>query len=144
MAHRKEVRPEEAGSDDVTRPGVDAHSVNGAAHDAGSDEPEANRLEGRASIAPMGWVYKPESLIIGYVPLESRTKQWATESQIEGWFPPPGGERHGCKSNFQISAVALSTRLNRFAAVVLSRSAANGLSTTFVVRRCFQRSSGKS
>ena len=31
-----------------------------------------------------------------------------------------------------------------FAAVVLSRSAANGLSTTFVVRRCFQRSSGKS
>ncbi len=46
----------------------------------------------------MGWVYKPESLIIGYAPLESRTKQWATESQIEGWFPPPGGERHGCKS----------------------------------------------
>ncbi len=42
--------------------------------------------------APMGWVYKPESLIIGYAPLESRTKQWATESQIEGWFPPPGGE----------------------------------------------------
>ena len=34
--------------------------------------------------------------------------------------------------------VALSTRLNRFAAVVLRRTAANGLSTTFVVRRCFQ------
>ena len=34
------------------------------------------------------------------------------------------------KSNFQISAVALSTRLNRFAAVVLSRTAANGRSTS--------------
>ena len=48
------------------------------------------------------------------------------------------------KSSFQISAVALSTRLKRFAAVVLSRTAAKGLSTTFVVRRCFQWSSGKS
>ena len=36
--------------------------------------------------------------MIGYAPRESRTKQWATESLIEGWFPPPGGERHGCKS----------------------------------------------
>ena len=35
-------------------------------------------------------------------------------------------------------AVALSTRLNRFAADVRSRTEANGLSTTFVVRRCFQ------
>ena len=39
-------------------------------------------------------------------------------------------------------AVALSTRLNRFAADVRSRTEANGLSTTFVVRRCFQWASG--
>ena len=41
-------------------------------------------------------------------------------------------------------AVALSTRLNRFAADVRSRTEANGLSTTFVVRRCFQWAAGKS
>ncbi len=29
-------------------------------------------------------------------PWESRTKRWATEPLIEGWFPPPSGERHGC------------------------------------------------
>ena len=38
--------------------------------------------------------------------------------------------------SFQISAVAPSTFLNRLAAEVRSRTAANGLSTTFVVRRC--------
>jgi hypothetical protein len=27
--------------------------------------------------------------------LESRTKRWAPESPIEGWFPPLGGERSG-------------------------------------------------
>jgi hypothetical protein len=36
--------------------------------------------------------------MLGYAPLESRTKQWAMESLIEGWFPLPGGERHSCKS----------------------------------------------
>ncbi len=45
-------------------------------------------------------------------------------------------------SSRQISAVALSTRLNRFAAVVRSRTEANGLSTTLVVRRCRQCFSG--
>jgi hypothetical protein len=37
----------------------------------------------------------PESPRIGYAPLESQTKRWATESLIEGWFPFIG-ERHGC------------------------------------------------
>ena len=40
--------------------------------------------------------------------------------------------------------VALSTRLKRLAAVVRSRTLANGLATTLVVRRCFQCGSGKS
>ena len=46
--------------------------------------------------------------------------------------------------SFQISAVAPSTFLNRLAADVRSRTAANGLSTTFVVRRCLQCPAGKS
>ena len=45
---------------------------------------------------------------------------------------------------FQITAIALSTLLNRFAASVRSLSAANGDSTTFVVLRCLQCSAGKS
>jgi hypothetical protein len=42
-----------------------------------------------------------------------------------------------------MTAVAFSTFLNRFAAAVRSRTAANGDSTTFVVRRCFQCAFGK-
>ena len=38
----------------------------------------------------------------------------------------------------RMSAAALSTLLNRFAAVVGSRTGANGRSTTLVVRRCRQ------
>ena len=45
-------------------------------------------------------------------------------------------------SVFQITAVAFSTFLNRLAAAVRSRTAANGDSTGFVVRRCFQCSCG--
>ena len=41
-------------------------------------------------------------------------------------------------SVFQITPVAFSTFLNRLAAAVRSRTAANGDSTGFVVRRCFQ------
>jgi len=33
---------------------------------------------------------------IGYAPLESRTKQWAQEPPIEGWFPLSSGEQVGC------------------------------------------------
>lgn len=44
----------------------------------------------------------------------------------------------------QIRAKALSTRLNRLAAVVLSRTPRMGSSTTLVVLRCLQRASGKS
>jgi len=40
------------------------------------------------------WTQCPlESPGIGYAPAECRTKQWATESLIEGWFPPYRGER---------------------------------------------------
>lgn len=42
-----------------------------------------------------------------------------------------------------MSAVALSTRLNRFAAVVRSRTEANGLSTTLVVRKCASAARGR-
>ena len=58
---------------------------------------EANRLQGRASIEILGWAWWPESPGIGYTPLERRTKRWAKESQIEGWFPLWSGERHGCE-----------------------------------------------
>lgn len=38
----------------------------------------------------------PESPQTGYAPPESRTKQWAQESPIEGWFPYQSGELSGC------------------------------------------------
>ena len=46
------------------------------------------------------------------------------------------------RSNRQMIAVAFSTFLKRFAAEVRSRTAANGDSTTLVVRRCRQCSFG--
>ena len=46
-------------------------------------------------------------------------------------------------SVFQITAVAFSTFLKRLAAAVRSRTAANGDSTGFDVRRCFQCSWGE-
>jgi hypothetical protein len=45
----------------------------------------------------------PESLRIGYAPLESRTKPWASESPIEGWFPFEGGERAGCDVLWEVN-----------------------------------------
>jgi hypothetical protein len=62
-----------------------------------SDEPRANRLQGKASIEFLGWAEWSESPRIGYAPLESRTKRWANEPQIEGWFLLPSGERQGCE-----------------------------------------------
>ena len=97
VADGRGVRPDQTGSDGVERAGNDECGVEAGAHKDGPDEPEANRLQGRASIEMLGWALGPESPRIGYAPLESRTKRWATESQIEGWFPPPGGERHGCE-----------------------------------------------
>jgi hypothetical protein len=41
-------------------------------------------------------VIHPESPRIGYAPPESRTKRWAQESPIEGWFPRGCGEPCGC------------------------------------------------
>ncbi len=96
MAHGREVRPDETGSDGVDQAGNDERGVKSCAHD-GSDEPKANRLQGRASIEFLGWAWWPESPGIGYAPLESRTKRWANEPQIEGWFLLPSGEHHGCQ-----------------------------------------------
>jgi len=45
----------------------------------------------------------PESPRIGYAPLESRTKPWAIESPIEGWFPHESGEQNGWKVNQEVS-----------------------------------------
>ena len=63
----------------------------------GSDEPEADRLQGIASIHSMGRGRGPKPPRQGYAPLENRTKRWATEPPIEGWFPRWSGERDGCK-----------------------------------------------
>ncbi len=96
LAHGREVRPDEVGSDEVDRARNDERGVKRCDQKDGSDEPRANRLQGKASIGILGWAWWPESPGIGYAPLESRTKRWATEPQIEGWFPLPSGERHGC------------------------------------------------
>ena len=53
-------------------------------------------VQGRASIGILVRASWSESPGIGYAPLESRTMQWAMEPPIEGWFPPPDGERSGC------------------------------------------------
>ena len=97
VAQRRGVRPEETGSDGVERARIGKRGVEQSARDDGPDEGEANRLQGRASIGFLGWAAGSESPGIGYAPLESRTKRWAeAEPQIEGWFPPPSGERRGC------------------------------------------------
>jgi hypothetical protein len=49
---------------------------------------------GEHPFRPWSRYYRPESQRVGYAPLESQTKRWARESQIEGWFPPLCGERH--------------------------------------------------
>ena len=97
MAQRRDLRPQETGSDGLERAGIGECGVEGGAHEDGPDEPEADRLQGRASIESLGWAWWPESPRIGYAPLESRTKRWAKESPIEGLFPPASGERLGCK-----------------------------------------------
>ena len=43
-------------------------------------------------LVPAATAESPQS---GYAPLESRTKPWGTEPQIEGWFPLTSGERTG-------------------------------------------------
>ena len=53
-------------------------------------------VQGRASIELLVRALGPESPGIGYAPLESRTKPWAEEPPIEGWFPLSSGERIGC------------------------------------------------
>ena len=96
LAQRRGVQPEE------TRDGGGVNrcligEVASDADNARSTGSETQRLQGRASkqiLVPASW---PESPRIGYAPLESRTKRWATESLIEGWFPLPSGERIGCE-----------------------------------------------
>jgi hypothetical protein len=60
-------------------------------------DPETKSEQGRVSIVFLGRACRPESPGIGYAPLANRTKQWATESQIEGWFPLSSGERRSWK-----------------------------------------------
>jgi hypothetical protein len=48
--------------------------------------------QGRASIGFLVRALGPESPGIGDAPLESRTKLWAQEPPIEGWFPLTSGE----------------------------------------------------
>ena len=95
-AHGRSVRPQETGSDGVNRAGIGERGVE-SGHNMGSDETEANRLQGTASIHTVGRGREPKPPLKGYAPLESRTKRWATESQIEGWFPLQSGERDGCE-----------------------------------------------
>jgi hypothetical protein len=52
--------------------------------------------------------------------------------QLGGVEPPERSLRSAISSVFQMTAVAFSTRLNRLAAVVRSRTAANGDSIGFV------------
>ena len=85
-----------SGSDFVNRAGIGERGVE-SGHNMGSDETEANRLQGTASIHTVGRGREPKLPLKGYAPLESRTKPWATESQIEGWFPLQSGERDGCE-----------------------------------------------
>ena len=63
----------------------------------------ATTVIGQAKDEP-GRAHGPKSPRIGYAPLVNRTKQWAPESQIEGWFPPPGGERQGWKVTWTTGA----------------------------------------
>ena len=53
VAHGQSVRPQETGSDGVTRAGIGERGVE-CGHDMRSDEPEADRLQGIASIQHMG------------------------------------------------------------------------------------------
>ncbi len=91
---RHEAEPGQA------HPGASDRGERGIEQGARNDAPgegEANRLQGRASIGLLVWAAGYESSGMGYAPLESRTKRWAdVEPLIEGWFPPPSGERHGC------------------------------------------------
>ena len=94
VASRGGLRPDE------TREGVEQRLTGDET--AEQDErlrcvgPGIGTVQGRASIEFLVRAFGPESPGIGYAPLESRTKRWAPESPIEGWFPPLGGERTGC------------------------------------------------
>ena len=52
--------------------GNDERGVKSCVYADGSDEPRANRLQGKASIEMLGGAEWPESPGIGYAPLESR------------------------------------------------------------------------
>ena len=114
MAHGREVRPGETASYEVNRPRNDERGVESCVQPDGSDEPKANRLQGKASIEMLGWAEWPESPRIGYAPLESQTKRWANEPQIGGWFLLPSGERQGCEGPSDCDAEPASApTLNR-------------------------------
>ena len=89
--------PSRSSPADLARIRTDERSAEGSRDVERTRNPETRTVQGRASIELLGRAGGPESPRIGYAPLVNRTKQWATESQIEGWFPPPGGERQSWK-----------------------------------------------
>jgi len=58
--------------------------------------PGSQRFRGEQPLKFLVRALGPESPRIGYAPLESRTKPWAEEPPIEGWFPLSSGEQIGC------------------------------------------------
>ena len=95
MALQGGVRPEAIRARDLAWLWID-HTV------GDGDGPRCRNLDtqpiqGRASIVILVPAFRPESPNIGYAPLVNRTKRWATESLIEGWFPLTSGERTGCE-----------------------------------------------
>ena len=66
----------------------------------------SRRRDGYRGVHPLNFWSRlsvPESPRIGYAPLVSRTKPWAKESPIEGWFPPVSGEHNGCNVVREVS-----------------------------------------
>ena len=64
VAHGRSVRPQETGSDEVIQVGISERGVEGG-HTMGSDEPEANRLQGTASIRTVGRGREPKPPSLG-------------------------------------------------------------------------------
>src|SRR5438093_8443335 len=85
------------------------------------------------------------SSTVGLLGLTRTPSTYSTPSATSGRSSGALSFRKVCSAIskvFQMTAVAFATFLNRFAAVVRSRTAANGDSIGFVVRRCFQWSFG--
>jgi hypothetical protein len=97
VAQRGGIRPGTSRPGSLARIRTGGRSAEGSRGVERPGDPETRTVQGRASIEVLGRARGPESPRIGYAPLVNRTKQWATESQIEGWFPPSSGERQSWK-----------------------------------------------